>query len=95
MPGAGSELPARLDLAPLADMAAKTRDVLVVHVVDVIDAERTDLAPRSVPPPTRPPPARAATWSTASAVTFGAFALRPTEPGARPPSAFTIAPGSC
>jgi hypothetical protein len=38
---------ARIDLAAIADEPANTADVLVVDLLDLIDAERADLAARS------------------------------------------------
>lgn len=68
MPGAGAELPARLDLATLTDVPAEPREVLVVDMLDVVDAELADLsARREAPTPT-------AAWATAtgSSATTGA-----------------------
>lgn len=44
VPGAGTKLAARLDLAPLGDVAAQARGVLVIDLPDPVDAESTDLA---------------------------------------------------
>ena len=44
---AGAELASGLNLASLADVAAKSGDVLVVDVDDVIHAELTDLSART------------------------------------------------
>ena len=81
MPGAGSQLPSRLDLSTLAHMAAKASDVLVVDVLDVVHAKRADLAPRSIPPTTGAASAGAAARSAATAFTVTAFALRAAEAG--------------
>jgi len=44
---AGATLAARIDLAAVADEPPYATDVLVVDLLDLIDAERADLAPRS------------------------------------------------
>jgi hypothetical protein len=44
VPGACPQLAARLDLAALTDVASQASDVLVVHMLDVVGAERTHLA---------------------------------------------------
>lgn len=48
----GAGLPARLDLAPVGDIAAKSPEVLVVDVIDMVHAKAADLAPRIVAAPT-------------------------------------------
>jgi hypothetical protein len=44
--GTGAELAARLDLAPLADMSPQPTQILVIDVLDIVDAKLTDLAAR-------------------------------------------------
>ena len=57
--GARAALAARVDLATLADVAADATDLLVVDLLHLVDAERTDLA-------TRPAPATAASSAVAA-----------------------------
>ena len=47
---AGAGLASRLDLAALREVAAQPRDVLVVDVADLVDAEGTDLPTRRILP---------------------------------------------
>jgi len=44
---AGAALAARIDLAAVADVSTDPADVLVVDLLDLVDAERADLAPGS------------------------------------------------
>jgi hypothetical protein len=84
MLGAGAHLAARLDLATFADMTAETSEVLVIHMLDVIDSEGGNLAPgRIAPSATRT--ATTAAWSSATrtfalaAASTRPLALGPTE----------------
>jgi len=79
MPGTGSQLPARLDLPTLADMAAKAPDVLVVDVLNVVDAKRADLAPRSISTTTGSSSTGAAARAAATAFTVAPFTLGAAE----------------
>jgi len=79
MTGAGSELAAWLDLAALADMTPKARDVLVIDMIDVIDAERTNLASGSVAPTSRTSATCSASWPAAGSIALAPLALRSTE----------------
>src|SRR5260370_38423908 len=67
--GAGPGDAPREDLAPGADEAAKARDLLVVDVVDLLDAERAYLSVRALRSPRTPSFTRtrcAPGWGTAS-----------------------------
>lgn len=87
-----AKLSAWLDLSALTNMPAKPRDVLVVNMCDVIDAERANLATGSVASAAWSPPTRSATRSTAGAIALAALALRSTESRARASiAAFTSA----
>lgn len=77
--GACSQLPARLDLAALANVPPEARDVLVVNVPDVVDAERADLPSGSVTPASRSPATGPTTWTTTRTVAIAPLALRATE----------------
>src|ERR1700694_817008 len=55
--GAGACNPSRQDLAAVAHKAAEARDLLVIDVVDLLDAEAADLAVLALRPPSR-----AVTW---------------------------------
>lgn len=79
MTGACSQLPARLDLAALANVPPEARDVLVVNVPDVVDAERADLPSGSVTPASRSPATGPTTWTTTRTVAIAPLALRATE----------------
>jgi hypothetical protein len=69
MPGAGAELAARLDLAPLGNVPTQAWSVLVIDLADLVDAEAADFAP-SAEPPTTATAARStspAAWPTSAA----------------------------
>jgi len=74
-----AKLSAWLDLSAFTYMPAKPRDVLVVNMRDVIDAERANLATGSVASTAWSPPTRSAARSTAGSITLAALALRSTE----------------
>ena len=77
VPGAGAQLPARLDLAPLREVAAQARNVLVVNDLHVVHAERADLATRHIAATAAP--ARSPGSATAAARAF----TGPLGPGAK------------
>lgn len=92
MPCAGPKLAARLDLAALTNMPAEARNILVVDMLDVINAECANLAPWGVPSAARTSPACSAAWPSARAIAVAALALRAAETTARaPPAAVTFA----
>jgi hypothetical protein len=76
VPGARAELPSRLDLAAFGNVPSQPGDVLVIDLVDVVDAERADLAPRHIAAAARSP----ATGPRSP--TVAAFALRAWSPEA-------------
>lgn len=89
VPGAGPELPPRLDLAPFADVATQAGDVLVVNVADVVDAEGADLPAWGIPASTgtsssTAPGSGGSAWTATItiAIALAALALGTTE--ARP-----------
>src|SRR5262249_15372823 len=78
MLGTGACLAARLNLASIREIASEARDVLVVYLTHMVNAELTDLPPRaevssaSARPPRRPTPVvawrpRADLWRCGSA----------------------------
>ena len=71
MLGAGAHFSSWLDLATLTDMAAKTGQILVVHVLDVVDRKRRNLATWRVAPAAAWP---SSTGARSTAVTAIAFA---------------------
>lgn len=84
----GAELAAWLDLATLTDVSAKAGEILVVDVLNAVNAELADLSARGEASP-------ATAWATSSrasatcsatatlwAPTFAALGLRSTEAGA-------------
>lgn len=72
VPRTGSELPPRLDLASLSQVASQPGDVLVINRFDAIDTEHASLSTRLEPATTT---AAAAGASTAAAITIAAVAL--------------------
>jgi hypothetical protein len=56
---AGTELAARFDLPTFRQVPPKARDVLVVDILDVVDAKRADFAAWHEPPAAATAPA---TW---------------------------------
>jgi hypothetical protein len=82
VPGAGTELAARLDLASLGDVAAQARGVLVVDLADLVDTESADLAP----------PAKAATATPPRSPSAAARTARATPATRTAPAARTVAP---
>jgi hypothetical protein len=81
VPRAGAELSSGLDLAALANVAAKAGDILVVHVVDIVRAELADLPAARETAPATPATATATGARSAALATF-TLALRATEAGA-------------
>jgi len=101
MTGTGSQLSSWLDLAALPDVTAKATNVLVIDVLNVIDAECTDLAPGSVATAAGPPASGAAPRSASCSVTLAALTLGAAETGSgtasatgstrAPPAPFAVA----
>lgn len=69
---ARSGFAARLDLAALGQVAAQSRHVLIVDLLDVIDAEGANLAAGYVAVATPARTAGGATWTRSAAETTGA-----------------------
>ena len=67
MLGTRAKFAPRFDLAPLRDIAAQARYVLVVNFAEVIDAEAANLPPATEPAPARSPWSTTATARTTSA----------------------------
>lgn len=90
--GARTKLPSRLDLATFANVSPEPRDVLVVHVPDIVDTEGTNLPSRRITAAagtasasaTRTSGTGGTTWPPAITitVTFAPLALGSTEAGA-------------
>ena len=69
MSGTGAQFASWFNLAALANVSAKSGEILVVNVTDVIDAECTDLASRRETPPTGTTASRS-TWSRTTVSAF-------------------------
>jgi hypothetical protein len=78
VPGACSQLAARLDLAALTDVAPQAGDVLVVDVLYVVGAERAHLAARRKTATAAGASATAAEWTAATLALTTTLALRTT-----------------
>jgi hypothetical protein len=76
MLGAGAQLPSRLDLAPLADVAANASEVLVIDMIDAVDAELADLPPRRVAAATAGAPAAPRATASTGIAFSGPLTLR-------------------
>lgn len=83
MASACPKLAARLDLAALSDMPSKACNILVVNMIDIVDAKRANLAPWRVPSTTWPPSTGTAAWPATSSLALATLALWATKSAAR------------
>lgn len=87
VPSARSELSTWLDLASLTDVSTEPCDILVVNMLDIVDAECADLAPGRIASAAWTSPTRPAAGPTSGSVAIASLTLGTAETGPWSPAA--------